>query len=182
MQGLDPITRRVLAARAPLRRLLAWCAVLLPLACLVVAAALRAGAGAALPGVGARPAAAARFLALYAAPLMLAAPLWARGRLVHLERLAPRTRALDVGVTVLALARFVAGAMLPFSGHMLFLTYTALARPGDRGYCWLAAVLLAETTVFKLWLWRDPTSWGMGLALGLLAAWAARGDARRAII
>ncbi|MBA2670105.1 MAG: hypothetical protein H0U67_07035, partial [Gemmatimonadetes bacterium] len=59
--------------------------------------------------------------------------------------------------------------MLPFSGHMLFLTYSGLVTR-HAWYRVLAAVLLAETTVFKLWLWDDPSSWVWGLALGAVAA------------
>src|SRR3712207_767695 len=123
VHGLDPLTRHVVTARAPLRRLLAVCAVGLAVGCLVAAAALSAGIGGTLPGLTGRTDAAARFLALYVAPLVLAAPLWARERLAQVEALAPRTRLLDVAVTVLAFARFAVGAVLPFSGHMLFLTY-----------------------------------------------------------
>lgn len=73
--------------------------------------------------------AAARFLTLYVAPLLLAAPLWARERLRALGA-AGSTRwwriALDAAVVLLSIARFVVGEVLPFSGHMLFLTYTGL--------------------------------------------------------
>lgn len=115
---------------------------------------------------------AARFLALYVAPLFLAAPLWARERLrAHMATGgAPGWRPLlDGAVVLLSLARFVLGEVLPFSGHMLFLTYTVLL-PASRAYHWLAAVLLVETTVFKLVLWADVSSWAIGLVVGALAA------------
>ena len=70
----------------------------------------------------------------------------------------------------LAFARFVVGTVLPFSGHMLFLTYTVLTIGRVRWYRRLAVVLLVETTIFKLWLWRDPYSWSIGLGLGAVAA------------
>jgi hypothetical protein len=75
----------------------------------------------------------------------------------------------------------VLGELLPFSGHMLFLAYSGLTtrRTWYRG---LALALLVETTVFKLWLWRDVTSWALGLALGLLAAFGySRSTARPAV-
>jgi hypothetical protein len=68
----------------------------------------------------------------------------------------------------------VLGEVLPFSGHMLFLTYSGLTTTA-RWYRWLALVLLAETTVFKLWVWRDVYSWSLGLVIGLVAAvWGRR--------
>jgi hypothetical protein len=116
--------------------------------------------------------AAARFLALYVAPLFLAAPLWAREQLraiVATDGEAGWRLLLDAAVVLLSLARFVFGEVLPFSGHMLFLTYTVLL-PASRAYRWLAVVLLVETTIFKLLLWADGSSWAIGLALGALAA------------
>lgn len=120
--------------------------------------------------IGPRSRGGATFLAVYAAPMFLAAPLWWRGRL----GVAPRVQAIDAAVTLLAFARFVVGEVLPFSGHMLFLTYGVLAKPVAKGYRLLALVLLAETTVFKLWIWRDPRSWALGLVLGVAAAALAR--------
>jgi hypothetical protein len=109
-------------------------------------------------------------MALYVAPLFLAAPLWARQRLDMLEHLTARALVADVLVTSLAFARFVAGERLPFSGHMLFLAYTLLTPGLASWYRLLAVVLLVETTVFKLWLWSDATSWALGLVLGVGAA------------
>jgi hypothetical protein len=162
----DRLTRTVVAHRAWLHRALGWLAVALPVACLAAAALAQAG----LLPVGARRMEAARFLALYAAPLFLAVPLWARHRLAALERLPATALVADVVVTALAAARFVLGTWLPFSGHMLFLAYSGLTVDGARAYRALALLLAVETTVFKLWLWRDVTSWALGLALGLLAA------------
>lgn len=147
---------------ALIRRVLLAAAVAFPAAALAAAVLVRSG------GVdfGARSGAAATFLVWYVAPLFLAAPLWLRERL----HVTGRTHALDAAVTVLAFARFVSGGLLPFSGHMLFLSYSALTPPATRGYRVLALALLIETTIFKLWIWRDPRSWGLGLVLGLLAA------------
>ena len=125
--------------------------------------------------LGPRSRAGATFLAVYAAPMFLAAPLWWRGRL----NAAAPVQAIDAAVTLLAFARFVIGDVLPFSGHMLFLSYSAAAGPVARGYRLLAFVLIAETTLFKLWIWRDPRSWVLGLALGLAGAALARLVGRR---
>ena len=110
-----------------------------------------------------------RFLLFYVAPLFLAAPLWVELRISENGLAVTRQSLMDGAITVAAFLRFVLGTILPFSGHMLFLTYTGLTTP--RGwYRWLALGLIVETTVFKLWLWRDRYSWSLGLLLGLAAA------------
>ncbi|MEO5816279.1 MAG: hypothetical protein ABIT20_13470 [Gemmatimonadaceae bacterium] len=115
-----------------------------------------------------RDVAGVRFLALYVAPMFLAAPLWLRHRLVGFDQRSAVMHTIDAVVLALAVARFGFGEMLPFSGHMLFLTYTAIT-VNAAGYRWLAVVLLIETTIFKLILWRDPASWSVGLGLGAAA-------------
>lgn len=110
---------------------------------------------------------AVRFFVLYALPLFVAAPLWARTRLESLDVLSPLALATDVVVLVLSVARFVASEILPFSGHMLFLTYT-LITSRSAWYRWFAAALIVETSVFKLLLWRDAQSWMAGLLLGIV--------------
>jgi hypothetical protein len=152
----------LVANRRRIDRLLVLTAVVCTSAALVAALCLR------MPwiDIGPRSGAAATFLAAYAAPMFLAAPLWWRGRLAA----PPRVQAIDAAVTLLAFARFVIGEVLPFSGHMLFLVYSLLAMPVSRGYRLLALALVAETTVFKLWIWRDPRSWAIGMVLGVAAA------------
>jgi hypothetical protein len=115
-----------------------------------------------------RDASGIRFLVLYVAPMFLIAPIWLRERLAGFNRRPSSVQMIDATVFVLAIVRFVSGGMLPFSGHTLFLTYTAIT-VRTSSYRWLAAVLLVETTVFKLLLWHDPKSWALGLALGALA-------------
>jgi hypothetical protein len=138
------------------RKILWWSAVLLP-----------AGAVAASFFFPTWPA--KRFLVFYVAPLFLAAPIWVRLRISERPRTGGLPSILDAGVFLLSFLRFVAGEVLPFSGHMLFLTYSGLTTRRT-AYRLLALGLLVETTVFKLWLWRDPRSWALGLAIGLVAA------------
>jgi len=114
--------------------------------------------------------------------MCVAVPWWARERLRAFARepgIAPGRLVLDVGVLVLALARFGIGDTLPFSGRMLFLCYSLLTT-STRGYRLVALVLVLETTIFKLVLWQDPQSWGLGLALGIIAAAGARAGQSRA--
>jgi hypothetical protein len=150
------------------KRFLLWSAALLPSAAIVAALFV--------DGWPAR-----RFLILYAAPLFLAAPLWLRVRIAE-NGFAPNRQALvDGAVLAFSFLRFVLGELLPFSGHMLFLSYSGLTIRRS-SYRWIALVLVAETTVFKLWIWRDPRSWSLGLAMGILAAAYVRLQPSRAAI
>ena len=111
---------------------------------------------------------AVRFLLLYVAPMCIAVPWWMRARLRTLngEGNVESWRAgADAAMLVLAMARFVVGAVLPWSGHMLFLSYSAITTD-TRDYRIVAVLLLVETTVFKLLVWQDARSWAIGLALG----------------
>lgn len=114
-----------------------------------------------------------RFFVYYAAPLFLAAPLWMRSRVCVITQLSNLALAMDVVVFVASVARFAAAAVFPFSGHMLFLTYTLLTARA-RWYAWLAVALIMETSFFKLVLWHDRESWLLGLALGALTGVAVR--------
>jgi hypothetical protein len=114
---------------------------------------------------------AVRFLLFYVAPMGVAVPWWARERIRWLSNVDHRASwhlALDVVVLLLAMARFGVGAALPWSGHMLFLTYSAITTDA-RTYRALVVLLLVETTIFKLLVWQDKRSWAIGLALGVLA-------------
>jgi hypothetical protein len=138
------------------RRVLWWSAVLLPVG--AVAASFF------FPDWPAK-----RLLIFYIAPLFFAAPIWVRLRISEWQTPFSSSFALDATVFLLSFLRFVSGQFLPFSGHMLFLTYSGLVTRRT-GYRLLTLGLLVETTIFKLWLWRDPTSWALGLAIGLIAA------------
>jgi hypothetical protein len=63
----------------------------------------------------------------------------------------------------------VFGNVVPFSGHMLFLVYSAMTTP-LRWYRVMAALLIVLTTVFKFAVLKDPLSWSLGLVVGVLAA------------
>ena len=120
------------------------------------------------------------FIALYVAPLVLVAPLWLRIRLRERPLAVSALWALDGVVIVLGALRALGAAWLPFSGHTLYLTYSALVTR-HVGYRIAAVLLFVETTVFKLWVWRDRFTWAAGIILGLLvAAVALRLDRRRA--
>jgi hypothetical protein len=107
-----------------------------------------------------------RFVLFYVAPTVPAIVLWGRERLRNQESVTSTAVGLDLSVFLLAAFRTLTGA-LPFSGHMLFLTYVLLAVPSP-AYRMLALVLWIETGYFKLVLWDDPRSWSAGLVLGLV--------------
>jgi hypothetical protein len=116
---------------------------------------------------------------------------WVRLRLQeHAHATLPR-RGLDVLVVAVSALR-LAGPLVPFSGHMLFLTYTMLTTP-VRWYRVAAALLAVQTTLFKfglaadppaawyglfLRLW-DPTGWWTGILAGLVAGMLYRGGPSR---
>jgi hypothetical protein len=109
------------------------------------------------------------FIPLYVAPLVAAAPLWLRIRLAERPLTLSPIWALDVLVIVLGALRALGTSWIPFSGHTLFLTYSPLVTR-HAGYRLLALVLFAETTVFKLVVWRDLFTWALGIAVGLALA------------
>jgi hypothetical protein len=141
--------------RDTLRTALAAAAVVVPL--IVAAGAL------VVDGWAAR-----RFLLLYVAPFFVAFFAWARIRVDEVARTPGGALAVDAAAVALGAVRFV-GPVVPFSGHMLFFAYSALATRAT-AYRWLALALAAETTWFKLVLWRDAASWSLGLAAGVVLA------------
>jgi hypothetical protein len=152
---LDALRRGIIGHRDPLRRALLAGGVAVPL--LFAVGALL------VDGWEAR-----RFLLLYVAPFFVAFFAWAWMRVGRIERDRPGALAVDAAATVLGAIRF-AGLPVPFSGHMLFFAYAALTVRSTR-FLLLVLLLAAETTWFKLVLWRDPRSWALGIAAGAALA------------
>ena len=119
-----------------------------------------------------------RGLIFYIAPLFLAGPLWLRVRVGEAPLRWKMRWAIDLSVLALAVLRFATGHWLPFSGHMLFLTYSG-ATTRSVGYRWFAAALALETAWFKFALWHDPRSFWLGVGGGVLAAGVALGVKHR---
>jgi hypothetical protein len=109
-----------------------------------------------------------RFLLLYVAPFFVAFFAWARIRVDEVERTPAGALAVDGLAVGLGAIRF-AGLPVPFSGHMLFFAYSALATRSVP-YRLLALVLAAETTWFKLAVWSDFASWALGIGAGVALA------------
>ena len=119
-----------------------------------------------------------RFLLVYTAPLIAFGAAWARSRLRVIDTLPDRVVLLDLAAFVLGAVRIGGSAMLPYSGHMLFLTYVAITAASAR-WRWLAVCLIAMTTWFKLVLWHDRATWLGGLLLGLALALVSLATAHR---
>jgi hypothetical protein len=155
---------RIALRRASINRILVAVAILVVIACVV-------GAMVALTQFDSLRG--ARFVLLYVAPLSLTALWWIGERIENVDHVDYRARIwIDALVLALAATRFVTGS-LPFSGHMLFLTYTGLTTERV-AYRWLALLVAVETTIFKLILWHDPTTWAVGIFLGLTGSLAWR--------
>ena len=119
-----------------------------------------------------------RGLIFYIAPLFLAGPLWLRIRLGEAPLRWEARWVIDLAIFALAVLRFATGHWLPFSGHMLFLTYSG-ATTRSAGYRWFAAAIALETAWFKFVLWHDPRSFWLGVVGGALAAGVALGVEHR---
>ena len=152
---MDALRRLIIQHRPRVRRALIIASVAVPL--LFAAGAL------VVDGWEAR-----RFLLLYVAPLFVAFFVWGWIRVGRMEDDRPAAPAVDALATVLGAIRF-AGLPVPFSGHMLFFVYAALTTRSPR-FLLLILALAAETTWFKLVLWRDPRSWALGIAGGTALA------------
>ena len=88
-------------------------------------------------------------------------------RLEHWPRWRTGHKAVDALVVTLSLARAFT-AILPASGHALFLTY-AVGTASGWAVRLTALAVLAEVAYLKLWVWGDPTLWP-GVAGGAVAA------------
>ena len=110
------------------------------------------------------------FLLLYIAPMPPTGAYWARLRLATLDRRADAEVLLDLWTFVAAACRVLGGWIpIPYSGHMVFLTYSLLRTP-HRGYRVLALALWGMTTWYKFYYLPDVSGWIIGLALGLVLA------------
>jgi hypothetical protein len=124
-----------------------------------------------------------RFLLVYFAPMLAYGAMWARDRLARIADDDPVALSIDAFAFAAGALRAAGGwGVLPYSGHMLFLTYAVVtSRPWSLRV--IAGALFAMTTYFKLVLWHDAQTWSLGLAAGLALAalkaiMARRGDRR----
>ena len=115
-----------------------------------------------------------RFLLVYTAPMFAFGAWWARGMLSSVGSAPARVLMIDALAFAAGGIRVAGGwGVIPYSGHVLFLTFVLLST-SDRVFRWSAIALLVVATWFKLALWNDWRSWSLGLMLGMLLAIARR--------
>jgi hypothetical protein len=105
---------------------------------------------------------------LYVVPVVVpfVAFLFDRASRIHVT--SPLAAATDALVVFISLLRMLGHVPL-ISGHALFLGYAVL-RPGSLVTRVSAALLLAETVYLKFFVWHDPVSPTIGIALAIAAA------------
>lgn len=88
------------------------------------------------------------------------------------DRLSGRRDSKSVKLALDGLALAIAGSRLfttatPFSGHMVLFAYGLLAAT-NRTTRLIALLLLIHTTVLKLIVWADFSTWSYGAAMGVV--------------
>ncbi|MCA9250865.1 MAG: hypothetical protein KDA54_06995 [Phycisphaerales bacterium] len=88
------------------------------------------------------------------------------------DRLSGRRDSKSVKLVLDGLALAIAGSRLfttatPFSGHMVLFAYGLLAAE-NRTTRLIALLLLIHTTVLKLIVWADFSTWSYGAAMGVV--------------
>jgi len=104
--------------------------------------------------------------------VIILAVFWLRFRFREFDRLQFARALLDIGIMMLALARFC-GSSIPPSGHALFLTHSLISI-NNRYYRSAALMMLLVTIGLKI-SWGDYASWSYGILIGLMSgAWWVR--------
>ena len=106
----------------------------------------------------------------YTLPILVPFVAFLFGRAQRIRELSLLELSIDVAVIAISMLRGL-GYVPLVSGHVLFLTY-AMARPGSRLTQITAALVMLQVVYLKFWVWHDAVSPALGIALGLLAAFA----------
>lgn len=108
----------------------------------------------------------------YVVPVVIPAVAFLFDRARYVGQTAVLAAAIDALVVFISLLRMF--ALVPLiSGHALFLGYAVLRR-GSLFTRISAALLLAETVYLKFFVWHDPVSPMLGIALATAAAMVTR--------
>jgi hypothetical protein len=107
------------------------------------------------------------FSLFYNVPLVILATFWLLCRKQEQKRWKSVKTGLDIIVVCLAMSRYY-GAMIPPSGHALFLTYS-LITVSSRYYRIAALMMLLVTILLKI-SWGDYQSWSYGILLGVVTS------------
>jgi len=108
------------------------------------------------------------FFLHYCAPMYFIVPLFLYVRLGRLPDAGIKPFLIDVVVILLTASRLFS-SLIPVSGHMIFLTYTAMTVE-LRWFRGIALSMIIHASLVKLILWGDFFTWGLGVAAGLAAA------------
>jgi hypothetical protein len=106
------------------------------------------------------------FSLLYNGPLVILAAFWLLCRKQEYQRWQSLQIMLDMAIMGIAISRFY-GALIPPSGHALFLTYS-LITVSNRYYRIAALMMLLVTIALKI-SWGDYQSWAYGILLGVVS-------------
>jgi hypothetical protein len=104
-----------------------------------------------------------RFVLFYFLPIVIIALLWLFLRLKKYNTLSKTVIIIDVLVFISAIFRLI--GILPFSSHMLFLTYSIITTD-NKYFRILTVLIILETTYLKLFIWNDTLSWVFGGLIG----------------
>ncbi|HKO45391.1 MAG TPA: hypothetical protein VJU84_19105 [Pyrinomonadaceae bacterium] len=105
---------------------------------------------------------------IYVVPIVVPFVAFILDRADRVYVTSPLAAATDALVVFISLLRML--ALVPLiSGHALFLGYAVL-RPGSLVTRVSAALLLSETVYLKFFVWHDPVSPTIGIALATAAA------------
>ena len=105
---------------------------------------------------------------IYVVPVIVPFVAFLMDRASRMHLTSPLAAATDSLVVFMSLLRMLGHVPL-ISGHALFLGYAVL-RPGSFVTRTSAALLLAETVYLKFFVWHDPVSPTIGIALATAAA------------
>jgi hypothetical protein len=104
----------------------------------------------------------------YSVPMFFITLFFVARRIKDNSELQARNILLDAAVLFLVASRMLTD-IVPFSGHMLFLSYSFLTQK-CRFYKILCLLYLLHATYVKLFLWGDPMTWAIGGLAGYVAA------------
>jgi hypothetical protein len=95
-------------------------------------------------------------------------PLFVFLRLGRPAALRPGGLLVDVLVVLLTASRIFV-AVIPVSGHSLFLTYSGMTVPA-RWFRLIAVLMFVHACAVKVFMWGDFMTLGLGIAVGWVAA------------
>lgn len=118
------------------------------------------------------------YFSVYFAPAIGAFFLSISYRLLETKRYG-LVRAFTDGLVILLCSLRATAPLVPMSGHMLFFVYAGLTIR-SRLFRIIIALLIIQTSLIKLMIWRDYLSWSFGVLSGVPLAVVFARSPRRA--